>query len=106
MVLGLTLVVAAATQFRRAGTPIHAFEQPTTLVTHGLYRYSRNPIYLGMIVLLTGVAVLLGSLSPFAAIPLFAVTIARRFIVSEESRLSAAFGDAYRQYLARTRRWL
>jgi len=102
----LLLVVWAALLFKQAGTTIKPFQQSSALVVKGPYRLSRNPIYVGMVGALMGVGVLLGSLSPFAVIPLFAWLIDRRFIRAEEAALEQTFESAYREYKARVRRWL
>jgi protein-S-isoprenylcysteine O-methyltransferase Ste14 len=102
----LTLNTCCALEFRRRGTTVVPFRESSALITDGLYRSSRNPIYLSMVVLLCGLAVALGSLSPWLVPPLFMVIIARRFIRHEEAMLTETFGDEYRQYCRRVRRWL
>jgi protein-S-isoprenylcysteine O-methyltransferase Ste14 len=92
--------------FDRAGTTIKPFEESSALVTTGPFRVSRNPVYLGMVLGLLGVAVLAGSLSPFLVIPLFAVLIDRRFIQAEEAQLERTFGASYVAYKSQVRRWL
>ena len=76
------------------------------LLTTGLYRFSRNPIYLGMTLTLLGWGLVLGSLGALLLVPLFPPWIERLFIRTEEAMLEDQFGDAYRAYAARTRRWL
>jgi protein-S-isoprenylcysteine O-methyltransferase Ste14 len=76
------------------------------LVTHGVFAFSRNPMYLSMMLGLLGVFVALGSLTPLAAVPVFFLIIRRRFIAVEERMLEEAFGDDYRAYKSRVRRWL
>ena len=73
---------------------------------NGLYAYSRNPIYLAMIICLTGIATLLGSLTPFIVGPLFAWSIQRNVIAAEEQMLESTFDETYRQYKQRVGRWL
>ena len=106
LVLALAVVVWAAGLFRRAGTTIKPFEESSMLVLDGPYRWSRNPIYVAMIGGLIGIGVLLGSLSPFVVIPMFAAVIGVRFIRAEEAALERIFGTAYVAYKARVRRWL
>jgi len=106
LVLALALIVWTAVLFRKAGTTIRPFEESSRLVLDGPYRWSRNPIYLGMITGLVGVGVLLGSGSPFAVIPIFTVVIDVRFIRAEEAALEKTFGTTYAAYKARVRRWL
>ena len=90
----------------RRGTTLHPFGEPTALVTDGPYRFSRNPLYLSLALLLLGAAVYLGSLTPFVVVPAFVWAINASFIRPEEAKLAAAFGDAYRDYCRRVRRWL
>ncbi len=106
LVLGLGAVLVSATAFHKAGTAIKPFEDSSVLVTHGFYRYTRNPMYLGMLLTLGGIAMLLGSLSPFFTLPPLAYILTRRFIVREEAMLEARFGDEYRRFRERVRRWL
>jgi protein-S-isoprenylcysteine O-methyltransferase Ste14 len=75
-------------------------------VTHGLYRISRNPMYVGSVLLLLGWAVYLSALLPFAGIAVFVAYITRFQIRPEERVLAALFGEAYANYAARVRRWL
>jgi len=105
---GLGFAVAFWVKFRfdRAGTPIRPFEPTTALVIDGLFAYSRNPVYAAMIAALVGIGVVLGSLTPFLMIPPFAWFIRRRFVEAEERKLEDAFGDDYRAYKARVRRWI
>ncbi|MGD8933335.1 MAG: isoprenylcysteine carboxylmethyltransferase family protein, partial [Gammaproteobacteria bacterium] len=72
----------------------------------GVYRLSRHPMYLGMIFILTGVALLLGSLSPYIIIPIFAFLMDSTFISTEESMLDTRFDDEWRKYKSTVRRWL
>ena len=104
--LGLTSTLWAAGLFRRAGTPVRPFEQSTALVIAGIYRITRNPMYLGMVLVLLGVAVLFGTAAAFLPVPLFVWQIRRKFILPEEQFLEALFGQPYLDYKARVRRWI
>lgn len=106
LALGGYVNVWASNYFDRVSTTIKPFQEPTHLITNGFFRYSRHPMYLGMTLILLGLAALLGSLSPLFVVPLFAWAMDRVFIVSEEKDLEAAFGNAYREYRERVRRWL
>jgi protein-S-isoprenylcysteine O-methyltransferase Ste14 len=97
--------IGAAGLFRRLGTPVKPFEPSTVLVTRGFFRFTRNPMYLGMVLALVGLALILGSLSAFLPVPLFIWWIQSRFIRREEEFLEGIFGDAYRQYKSKVRRW-
>jgi protein-S-isoprenylcysteine O-methyltransferase Ste14 len=103
---GLVVVLSVAANFQRAGTTIKPFEESSTLVVSGVYRVTRNPIYLGMVCSLIGVGVLAGSVTPFLVVPAFAYMIDRRFIRAEEALLEQTFGSQYGAYKARVRRWL
>jgi protein-S-isoprenylcysteine O-methyltransferase Ste14 len=106
VVLGIALTAIAAGSFRRAGTPVVPFEISTALVTTGLYRLTRNPMYLGLALALVGVAVLIGTLSPFLPIPVFVWIIQAQFIRGEERFLEEIFGAGYLAYKSRVRRWI
>lgn len=106
LVLGSWMAAVSARSFRRAGTGLLPFGQATALVTHGFFRYTRNPMYLGMVLFLAGVAVLLGSLSSVLPVPLFAGIIQRNFILGEERFMEQAFGQDYLAYKSRVGRWL
>jgi protein-S-isoprenylcysteine O-methyltransferase Ste14 len=106
MVLAIGLILWAAALFRRAGTNIRPYLPSTALVVSGPYRFTRNPMYLGMAGTLLGVAVFLGSITPFVVIFAFMGLIKERFILPEEAKLEAAFGGDYVQYKERVRRWL
>ena len=102
----VTGVICAAMLFRFAGTAIKPYETSAALVTAGPYRFTRNPMYLGMVTTLIGTGIVLGTTFPFAVVPLFAVLIQVRFIRMEEGMLESAFGQAYRDYRSSVRRWI
>jgi protein-S-isoprenylcysteine O-methyltransferase Ste14 len=104
--LGIALGAFAAGSFRRAGTPVVPFERSTALVIGGLYRMTRNPMYLGLLLALIGVAVLLGTLSPFFPIPFFVWLIQTQFVRGEERFLEELFGAQYLAYKSKVRRWI
>lgn len=103
---GAALLGMAADRFRRKGTTVNPTKQPDQLVTDGLYRISRNPMYLGMLMILLGVplvqASLLGLLSPI----LFFLWMDRTIIPREEQVIGRFFGEPYQRYKMMTRRWL
>lgn len=106
MVVGLSLVLWPARLFSLAKTTIKPFSESSSLVTTGPFRLSRNPIYVGMVIVLLGVAIRLGSLTPFAVIPFFVLFINRAFIVHEERMLLDTFGEEYEAYCRGVRRWI
>ena len=103
---GLGAGVWACGLFRRAGTTIAPSKTPAVPVLHGPFRFSRHPMYLGMMVALSGVAILLGTLTPCVILLAFFMLSARRFALAEEKLMEERFGEAYRQYKNRVRRWL
>ena len=103
---GICVAAVAAGAFSRVGTPIVPFEKSTVIVTSGLFRFSRNPMYLGMVMALFGVALLLGSTATFIPIPIFVWLIQYQFISREEEFLEEIFGEEYLAYKDKVRRWL
>ena len=103
---GLLFDGMAAGLFRRRGTAVEPWKPSTALIVEGPYRFTRNPMYLGMVMLLIGVAVMLGTLTPGLVIPPFAWWISRRFIAQEEVMLEERFGEEYLQFMRRVRRWI
>ena len=106
VMLGVALAVAGARRFGVAQTSIVPFTQSSTLVTEGVFRVSRNPMYLGMLLALTGVAVLLNGYLPWLVVAVFTAILQFRFVQPEEQLMEATFGDDYRCYRTRFRRWL
>jgi protein-S-isoprenylcysteine O-methyltransferase Ste14 len=104
---GAGIAVVATLQFRRARTTInpHTPAKSSSLMSSGVFGYSRNPIYLGLSLVLCGWAVVLGTLSPWTVLPLFVLVIARLQIEPEEAVLSTLFGTAYADYCAHVGRW-
>jgi len=103
---GFSLMLWAWALFRRVGTPIRPTERAATLVRSGPFRVSRNPMYLGMLLMLAGVAAWVGSF-PMLLPPIsFLAIVSAVFIPHEEARLREIFGDDYASYARRVRRWL
>ena len=104
--IGLIFVIWSAALFSMAGTPIKPFEESTHLVTGGMYQVTRNPMYLGMVLILFGISLLFGTISPFIPIPFFIWLIQTTFIINEEIVMEKTFGDEYKEYKKKVRRWL
>jgi protein-S-isoprenylcysteine O-methyltransferase Ste14 len=106
--LGFAIAVAGAFEFWRAKTTVNPLipEAATSMVTSGIYRYSRNPMYLALLFVLFGWAVWLSHLIPFGVLPLFVLYINRFQIEPEERALSAKFGKEFTKYRSTVRRWL
>ncbi len=105
MVPGLALVLIAANLFKRADTGVIPFSKSTTLVTNGIYRYTRNPMYLGMALILAGAAIKLGTVGAWLPVVFYVFIIQRQFICNEEIFLTAIYGDEYKNFCQRVRRW-
>lgn len=103
--LGIAVVVSSVRRFRSV-TTLLPFGEPSVLVTQGFFRVSRNPMYTGLLLSIVGAAIMLGSATPAIAIPLFAVLMHTMFIAHEERVLERRFGETYRAYRRRVRRWL
>ncbi len=103
---GAVLAFRASRQFRRAGTPVPTWQATRTLVGDGLYRRSRNPIYVGMILGYAGAAWLLASPIALALLPVLVAVLRYGVIAREERYLESLFGDPYRAYCGRVPRWL
>jgi protein-S-isoprenylcysteine O-methyltransferase Ste14 len=106
ILIGLAIFAAGVRNFLRAGTPIPTNEPTRALVTTGINGWTRNPIYLGMFLIYGGVGV--AAQSSWLLILTLPLAIAIRYgvVVREEAYLEQRFGDAYRDYKARVRRWL
>jgi protein-S-isoprenylcysteine O-methyltransferase Ste14 len=106
ILLGVTIVATGVRNFSRAATPVPSTQPVRALVTTGIHGWSRNPIYVGLLLLYAGIGI--AARSPWVlllALPL--VLILRYGVVAREERyLEQRFGDAYRDYKARVRRWL
>lgn len=108
VISGLVIARMSLDAFRRARTTTHPMrpDQATALVTHGIYRYTRNPMYLGMTLLLLAWAVHLANLAALAGVALFVAYITRFQILPEERALRRIFRDEYEAYRRSVRRWL
>ncbi|GAA4809807.1 hypothetical protein GCM10011365_15360 [Marinicella pacifica] len=107
-ILGLFLVLAGFFHFRKVQTTINPRqpEKTTTIVTSGIYRVSRNPMYLGFLMWLIAWAFMLANLVGFVFLPLFVFYMNRYQIIPEERILLNQFGDIYYRYLNKVGRWL
>lgn len=104
--IAVLLLASAAGLFRLAHTTVDPFGDSTALVTNGPYRFTRNPMYLGMLLALTAWVLWLAHPFTPALIPLFIWVIGSRQIRREEQRLRHLFGVEYDDYCCRTRRWI
>ncbi len=102
---GLAVNVWADQIFKRVGTTVKPSEVPTLFVVRGPFRFSRHPMYLGMAAVLIGVAVALGTLTPWIALPVFIAVMEVRFIPGEERAMEREFGEPYRDYRKKVGCW-
>ncbi len=106
LLAGVAINLVADGEFKRLGTTVKPGEESTTLVTTGVFRLSRNPMYLGFVLVPVGVALQLGTLTPWIVVLAFVVLMDVLFIRPEEDMLEETFGQAFLDYKRRTRRWL
>ncbi len=108
VVIGRAITVAAGMRFRKARTTFDASKprDASCLVTDGVFRFSRNPMYLGLVLLLIGWALWLGTVSPWLVLPLFVIVTSVAQIVPEEQALEERFGEPYLAYRHSVRRWI
>ena len=103
---GLLLDVWAIVAFRRAGTSPLPVRPTTAIVAAGPYRFTRNPMYVGFALVYLGLTLIANAVWPLVLFPAAVVAIQVAVIAREERYLEAKFGDAYRAYRSRVRRWL
>jgi protein-S-isoprenylcysteine O-methyltransferase Ste14 len=106
IILGFSLSLGSGIYFRKLGTNPHPGARATVLVTSGPFRYTRNPMYLGLITMLIGVFILLGSFSPLIVIPIVFLILRGQFVLREEKWMQEWFGQSYLEYKNKTPRWL
>jgi protein-S-isoprenylcysteine O-methyltransferase Ste14 len=106
LVLGILLNVAADRQFKRHETTVKPFQLSSALVAAFPFSISRNPMYLGMSLLLLGVALLLGTVTALVPVVIFPYVMDRNFIRMEERMLAETFGREWEEYQTRVRRWI
>lgn len=105
LVLGALLNIAADRELQRAGTTSRPFERPTSLVERGVFRISRNPMYLGSVCIAIGLSIWVGSLSSWVVLPLFVLVLYWVFIRYEERLLEQEYGTRYQDYCRQVCRW-
>ena len=104
--LGIVLSAISANMFVKADTGLLPFEEATALVTGGIFRFTRNPMYLGMFLMVFGAAFLMGSIGALIPLLVFMLIIRYNFVAGEERFMEAAFGQQYLDYKSKVRRWI
>ena len=103
---GIGLMLGGALQFRRVGTNIKPFKDPDLLVTDGVFSFTRNPMYLGLTLVLLGAGVFMNAVSSLFVVAAFFIIVNAWYIPFEERAAAARFGEDYHGYCKRTRRWI
>tara|TARA_R100000365_G_scaffold10_2_gene43 strand:+ start:2463 stop:2978 length:516 start_codon:yes stop_codon:yes gene_type:complete len=106
LVAGLTLDIWAFRLFKAAGTNPEPFKPTTTIVAHGPYRFTRNPMYVGFLLSFTGIGLLFALEWTLIALPVLWFVLDRVVVRREEAYLTGKFGTDYETFLTKTRRWL
>ena len=106
MFAGLLLSIGSATLFRRLGTNPIPGTRANLIVTRGAFRYTRNPMYLGLMIILIGTSILLATFSPLIVIPIVFLILHSQFVLREEKWMEEWFGESYLEYKRKTPRWL
>lgn len=104
--LGFLLGIGAMLEFQRARTTLDPHGSARQLVTSGIYRFTRNPIYLGFLLMVIGLPLNSGLYWGIVMVPFYVLTMNRLVIEREESYLEMKFKNVYPEYKARVRRWL
>lgn len=106
LMVGVALNLIADRDFKRNQTTVKPYEESGTLLTEGVYRYSRHPMYLGFVLILLGISLFLGSISPNVIVIIFAILMEIVFIRVEEEMLNETFQEEWRQYKSKVRKWI
>lgn len=106
IITGSVISIWGSQKFSREKTSIMTFDEPSVLVISGLYKYSRNPMYLGFVLFIFGVWAMLGSLAAFIVALIFSVVLDSYYIRFEEKVLGEKFGKVYFEYKKKVRRWI
>jgi protein-S-isoprenylcysteine O-methyltransferase Ste14 len=106
LALGLILAVWGMVTFRRARTAINPHHSASQLVTHGPYRFTRNPMYTGLTIQYLAGSALVNSVWPIIVLPIVLFILLKTVILREEMYLGDTFGAEYHGYISRVRRWV
>jgi protein-S-isoprenylcysteine O-methyltransferase Ste14 len=106
IIFGFSLGLGSGLYFRSLGTNPRPGAKATLIVTTGPFKYTRNPMYLGLTTMLIGTAILLGTLSPLLVVPIFFIIVHTQFVLREEKLMEEWFGQPYLEYKRKTPRWL
>ena len=103
---GVLMNILADRAFKIHKTTVKPFEESEALITSGIYRLSRHPMYLGFVLILIGIAIFMGSLTPYSVVVVLAILMEVVFIRVEERMLEKNFGKTWLKYKAEVRKWI
>ena len=106
MAMGILIMLWAWSLFRTSQTTLRPTRRPKKMMTAGPFEWTRNPMYLGIVLILSGIACYMGSVIMFIAPGAFFITINAVYVPYEEKVLVKIFGEEYKRYQKRVRRWL
>ena len=106
LIIGGSLNLIADAAFKREQTTVKPFEKSTALVVSGVFMISRHPMYLGMVIILLGIAMLMGTLTPLIVVLIFGILMEFIFIKTEERMLEEQFGETWVAYKKKVRKWV
>lgn len=106
LIAGIAFNLIADSKFKSEQTTVKPFEKSSKLITTGVFRVSRHPMYLGMVLILLGIAILLGSLTPLIVVTIFSILMELVFVRTEERMLEDQFGSTWNTYKNRVRKWI
>ena len=104
--LGFLLAFNSISKFLKAKTGVVPFSESTTLITEGFYKYTRNPMYVGMNFFLLGLLIILNNPLNFIFLVVFFFIVRNMFVIKEEVQMEETFGEEYLTYKGKVRRWL
>ncbi len=106
LVMGISINLIADAAFKREQTTVKPFEKSNALIVTGVFRISRHPMYLGMVFILLGIAILMGTLTPLIVIVIFGISMELVFVRTEERMLEEQFGATWSAYKKKVRKWV
>ncbi|MCD6162180.1 MAG: isoprenylcysteine carboxylmethyltransferase family protein [candidate division Zixibacteria bacterium] len=106
IIFGIWINLRTDNLFKRYNTTVKPFENSSAMITEGPFRFTRNPMYLGMVFILLGASIVLGSLTTFIIPAAYYISVSIVFIPDEEKTLEDVFGNEYLKYKKHVRRWL
>lgn len=106
LLIGVSFNLIADKDLKSNNTTVKPDEESNVLITHGVFKISRNPMYIGMVLIQIGIALFLGTVSPYLIIVIFIFVMDKKFIRTEEVMLREKFGMVWNRYKESTRRWI